>query len=641
MGQATPRPRQAAGTDVGEAPDERAEIAALRAERDRFRAIVERLPDGFLAIDREWRCTYMNAAAERQSGRRREDVVGVDLRSLSPGPEAAAFYAAYEKALREQVPVFFEAYFAPRRRWLDVEAIPAPDGLHITFRDVTARKAEERAVRESERLYRAIGESIDFGVWVCAPDGRNTYASESFLRLVGLTQQQCSDFGWGEVLHPDDAERTIAAWRECVRTGGSWDMEHRFRGVDGQWHPVLARGVPVRDDDGTILCWAGINLDIGRLKRAEQALLEADRRKDEFLAVLSHELRNPLAAIHNAQGLLQHAPPGGDQALRAGQVVERQLQHLNRLVDDLLDVSRISSGKLRLVRAPIDLGVIARRAVEDLRPLFERRGLALELREAGAACTVDGDAVRLAQVFGNLLFNSSKFTDPGGHVVLSVEREGAVVRGRVRDDGTGIGPEMLARLFRPFAQADRTLERSRGGLGLGLALVKGIVELHGGTVEAYSQGPGTGAELVVSLPAAADLPAPRAGRPQRRAGPQRRILLVEDNEDAGETLRELLAIYGHEVRLVRNGQAALEEVRRLRPEVLVCDLGLPGLDGYEVARRLRADPACAGMMLVALSGYASHGDVEEARAAGFDHHLAKPPDLAALQRLLATGAGPP
>jgi len=609
-------------------------VADLRAERDWLLSVVERLPDGFLALDHQWRCTYMNAAAERLSGRRRADVLGVDLRALRTGPEGDVFYRNYERALAERVPVSFEAFFAPRGRWLAVEAVPVPEGLHITVRDVTSRKAEERALRESERLYRAVGESIDFGVWVCAPDGRNTYASESFLKLVGQTQQQCSDFGWGAVLHPDDAERTIAAWRECVRTGGNWDIEHRFRGVDGRWHPVLARGVPVRDDDGAILCWAGINLDISHLKEAEDALREADRHKDEFLAILSHELRNPLAAMSSAQELLARAAPGSEQAERARQVVERQLQHLNRLVDDLLDVSRIASGKLRLVRAPLDLGAVARRAVEDLRPIFQRRGLVLELCEPAPGCTVDGDAVRLGQVFGNLLFNASKFTDPGGHVLVSVERRGAEVVARVRDDGAGMTAENLARIFRPFAQAERTLERSRGGLGLGLALVKGIVELHGGAVEARSQGPGSGSELSFSLPLAGEaaVASPVHGAP--RAAAVRRILLVEDNEDAGETLRELLLLHGHEVDLVRSGAAGLEAARRLRPEVVICDLGLPGIDGYEVARRLRADPACAGITLVALSGYASHGDVADARAAGFDHHLAKPPNLDVLQRLL-------
>ncbi|MBI5069523.1 MAG: PAS domain-containing protein [Deltaproteobacteria bacterium] len=628
------------GTPIAESARQPAEsgaetLAGLRAERDRLVSIIERLPDGFMAIDRAWRCTYMNAAAERLSGRRREDVLGVDLRTLRRDGAGDRFYAAYERAMDEQVASSFEGYYAPRGRWLGVDVVPVPEGVHVTFRDVTARKEAEKALRDSERIYRAIGESIDFGVWVCAPDGRNTYASESFLRLVGLTQQQCSDFGWGEVLHPDDAERTIAAWRECVRTGGTWDIEHRFRGVDGRWHPVLARGVAVRDDDGGILCWAGINLDIGRLKGAEEALRQADRHKDEFLAILSHELRNPLAAMHSAQDLLALAEPGSAQAARASGVLERQLQHLNRLVDDLLDVSRISSGKLRLLVAPADLGAIARRAVEDLRPLFHRLGLSLELREPGPGCTVEGDAVRLGQVFGNLLFNASKFTDPGGHVLVSVEREGDQVCGRVRDDGAGIAPEMLGRLFRPFAQAERTLERSSGGLGLGLALVKGIVELHGGTAEARSAGPGAGAEFLFRLPASPERSAAAPAPGSQGRGSRRRVLLIEDNEDAGETLRELLELQGHEVHLERHGRAGLEAARRLRPDVVVCDLGLPGIDGYEVARRLRADAALPRVTLVALTGYASHGDVAEARAAGFDHHLAKPPELAALERLLA------
>ncbi len=511
---------------------------------------------------------------------------------------------------------------------------PSSPGAESAFRS-DFRKAlrdTEEALRASERLYRAIGESIDYGVWVCDPDGRNTYASESFLKLVGMTQEQCSNFGWGDILRPDDAERTIAAWKECVRAGAVWDSEHRFRGVDGKWHPVLARGVPVRNEQREITCWAGINLDISRpkqtekrlreneqqlrdiidgspasivflkdlegrfitinkrlesllgmsreelrgktdyeifpretaeyyrehdrrivetgealmieevadledgkrhtflaskfplrdpsgrlygvgavsqdisqVKQAEDALreanarlTEADERRKDFLGVLSYELRNPLTPIRNSLYILDRAAPGGDQDRRARTVIDRQVSHLARLVDDLLDVTRISRGKVRLQRTRMDLTEAARRAVEDHRSLLE--DLDVQVQLPNEALWIDGDPTRLAQVIGNLLNNAAKFTPRQGRVSVSLTRiEGRAVL-EVADTGLGIAPETLERLFVPFAQAEQSLDRSRGGLGLGLALVKGMVELHGGEVSAQSGGPGKGARFTIRLP---------------------------------------------------------------------------------------------------------------------------------------------
>ncbi len=379
-------------------------------------------------------------------------------------------------------------------------------------------------------------------------------------------------------------------------------------------------------------------------RRAEEALAaanarlrEADQRKDEFLGVLSHELRNPLAPIGHAVHVLNHADPAGDAARRARRIVERQVRHLTRLVEDLLDVKRISAGKLRLRTGDLDLADPVREILEDLRPLFVQRGIGLSFREPGRPVPVRGDAARLAQVAGNLLQNALKFTDRGGSVSVAVQVREGRAHVLVRDDGAGMAPELLARLFEPFVQGESTIERSRGGLGLGLALVRGIVELHGGAVRARSGGPGRGAELDVELPIAE--PPARSGTsppPEGRSKGAKRVLLVEDNEDAASSLRDVLELSaGHEVRIAADGQRGLEAARALHPDVILCDLGLPVLDGYEVARRLRADGALRGATLVALSGYASPEDVERSRAAGFDHHVAKPPDLPALFRLIA------
>jgi PAS domain S-box-containing protein len=515
--------------------------------------------------------------------------------------------------------------------------------------EIIERKRSEEALQVSERLHRAIGESIEYGVWISAPDGRNTYASESFLKLVGLTQEQCSNFGWGDVLHPDDAERTMARWKECVRTGDKWDIEHRFRGVDGQWHPVLARGVPVRNERGEIDGWAGINLDISHLKQTEAdlrereaALREADQRKNEFLAGLSHELRNPLSPIANSLYILDHAAPGSDQARHAQAVIGRQVGQLSRLVDDLLDVTRVSHNKLSLQWQRLELNELVRRTVDDHRLQFDQNEVRLELFPAPEPVFVDGDRHRLAQIVGNLLQNAVKFTGLGGTTRVSVSTDTPAKRAvvRVADTGVGMAKEMLARLFQPFAQADSTLARNQGGLGLGLALVKGLVEMHGGDIEAHSAGPGQGAEFVVSLPLTlGEAPADRRAHSGAPApGGRRRVLIIDDNVDAADMLREALELSRHEVEVAYNGPTGIAKAREYRPEVVLCDIGLPGMDGYQVARTFKADEGLCSVFLVALTGYALTEDLAQAQEAGFDRHLAKPPSLEQIEELLGAYA---
>lgn len=396
---------------------------------------------------------------------------------------------------------------------------------------------------------------------------------------------------------------------------------------DGSTTHLLGNAAPLFDAGGKVRGAVGAFVDI-------TARVEADRQKDEFLAMLSHELRNPLAPILNGVAILERIGAPGGQAARATAIIERQARHMARLVDDLLDVTRISRGKLQLRCARMDLADAVRRTVEDHWSVFAARAVAVELRCPEEPIWVDGDATRIAQMVGNLLHNAEKFTDPGGRVVVSAERSPSAALVRVRDDGVGIPPDLLGSLFSPFRQADHTLERSRGGLGLGLALVKGIAELHGGTVQAHSAGPGTGAEFAVSLPLASE-GAARSEPPARQGFRRRRVLVIEDNVDAGETLRDLLELDGHEVRVETDALRSLETAARVRPDVVLCDIGLPGIDGYEIARRLRASPATRGATLVALTGYASPDDVERAAAAGFDHHLGKPPDLARLAAILA------
>jgi signal transduction histidine kinase/CheY-like chemotaxis protein len=375
------------------------------------------------------------------------------------------------------------------------------------------------------------------------------------------------------------------------------------------------------------------------LRQTKERLEEIDRRKDEFLGMLSHELRNPLAPIRNAVYVLDHVDPAGEQARRARGVIDRQSAQLTRLVDDLLDVTRIAHGKVELRRGRVDLAQLVRRAGEDHGGPMRERGLEFVVEVPDEPMWVDGDAVRLVQIVGNLLHNSAKFTSPGGRVTLALERIRGAAEIHVRDTGAGIEPELLAQLFEPFVQAERTLARTSGGLGLGLPLVKGFAEMHGGSVRAASAGPGQGAELVVRLPLAEEAAAPlRAGARPRGEGHSLRVLVVDDNRDGAETLAELVEMFGHAVEIADDGPAALATARARRPDVVLCDIGLPGMSGYDVARALRADPANAAVQLVAVSGYAQPGDLRRAAEAGFDRHVAKPLNPEEFERLLADGA---
>ena len=380
--------------------------------------------------------------------------------------------------------------------------------------------------------------------------------------------------------------------------------------------------------------------DVTARRAAEDALHETLRRRDDFLGVLSHELRNPLSPIRNGLYLLRRAIPESDGAHKAMAVIERQVGHLTRIVDDLLDVTRIARGKLQLQRRIQDVAEIVRRTLDDHRAAFDAAGVALECR-VGPDCFADVDATRIAQVLGNLLGNALKFTPQGGRVRVELVPGGGLLTLLVRDSGAGIEPELTRHLFQPFSQGPQTLARTAGGLGLGLATVRGIMELHGGSAAIDSRGPGLGTEVRVVLPQAAppaDLHGRAAAAAAPSAAPHRRVLVIDDNHDAATSLRDVLEHRGHEARAAFDAAGGIEVARAFRPEIVVCDIGLPGSDGYAVARTLRGDRATCGALLIALSGYARPEDVERSLQAGFDRHLAKP---ATVERLEALFAGAP
>lgn len=412
-------------------------------------------------------------------------------------------------------------------------------------------------------------------------------------------------------------------------------MEFRIRKANGQYRWFLARALPVLDDEVNVARWFGTFTDVNEerqraedLRQVAAKLSDADRRKDEFLAMLAHELRNPLAPISNTLHLLQ-STENDPERVASLDMMERQVGQLVRLVDDLLDVSRISRGKIELRREPVDLNRIISDAVEAARPSCGDGGVELTVKTPDKPLVLEGDPTRLTQAIGNLLNNGCKFTDPGGSIEVSVEGDDLEARIKIRDTGIGIDPEQLPHIFDIFVQADTSLERRISGLGIGLTLVKSLIEKHGGTVEAYSEGLKKGSEFVVRLPIlgkSEDLPEePMRNEPAKvRAG--RRVLVVDDNVDSAESLLLLLEIFGHEVKMVHDGLAAVETAASFRPEVVLLDIGLPKLNGYEVAQRIRQESWGNDVELIALTGWGQEEDRRRSREAGFNHHLVKPVD---------------
>lgn len=508
-------------------------------------------------------------------------------------------------------------------------------------------EAAARALRESEDRLRLAIDSAAMGTWDFNPiTGALTWGKRCRAIFGVPAEAPVSYEAFRAAVHADDRERTHRVVQKALdpASGGSYVIEYRIiRASDGVERWVAARGQAYFDDSGRAVRFSGTVLDITERKHAEEALREADRRKDDFMAMLAHELRNPLAPIRNAFQAVRLK--GADPAIRewAEGVIERQVRHMARLVDDLMDVSRISRGKVRLYWEDLDLCRLVRTAAEDQRSPLEAAGLRLELNVPPRPIWVRGDATRLAQVVSNLLTNAGKFTDSGGRVTVQLDLDAAGKEATVRvgDTGIGIEPDMLPRLFDRFSQAERSRDRSRGGLGLGLALVRGLVELHGGRVQGKSAGPGRGAEFTVWLPTAPR----RAATTERIAAvdvlavTRRRILIIEDNQDTAASLRLLLELYGHEAQLAHTGPAGVDLARTFRPDVVLCDIQLPGMDGLEVARVLRQDPATAAAQLIAVSGHAFQLDTQANSTCGFDLFLTKPVDLEELRRILSGANG--
>ncbi|QJR12962.1 Sensor histidine kinase RcsC [Usitatibacter rugosus] len=512
-----------------------------------------------------------------------------------------------------------------------------PEELVANARALLRMRRAEKRLHQAESRFREMSESIGDVFWILDPvEMKFDYVSPAFETMWGRTVTDVmGDIDvWLDAIHPDDRKGALASTRQLVDMG-TYNEEYRIRRPDKSERWIAVRGFPMRNA-GTERRVAGVAQDITERKNAEAALLALDHRKDEFLAMLAHELRNPLGPIRNAVEILRIAPSERTEMhAKAREMIGRQVSHLARLVDDLLDVSRITQGKIALQIAPVRLEAVVHAALEMARPAIDANGLQVTVSLADEPLWIHADAVRLTQVIGNLLNNAAKFTPPGGHITLRGERRGDEVAIVVEDTGIGMASDLLPHVFELFAQGDRTLERTRGGLGVGLALVRRLVAMHGGSVKASSAGQGQGSRFEVLLPLMkTPAEASPGSAPARPAFVPRKILVVDDSRDSAEALAVLLEQSGHQVVAAFSAREALVKAKAFVPDVVFLDIGLPEMDGYSLARKMREMPETKSARILALTGYGQVEHREHALASGFDDHLTKPFDPAQLSQVI-------
>ncbi|GAB3436349.1 PAS domain S-box protein [Massilia solisilvae] len=625
---------------------QRHEAQERQAAEERSRNILESMSEGFLALDREWRVTYANRAAEEVAQMSREEMAGAVFWELFPHVRGTVREQAYRRTAAERVRTRIEAYLDPHGRWFEINSFPTPDGgIALYFRDETERRRAEEDIR---RLAALADQSSDF-IGLFTPDAGGIYLNPAGRALAGLARDANIE-AWR--LLDFVAQDSRDFFRHEVLTAltgpaAQWEGELRFaRAGGGGTFPVYFKGFVVRDAAGHHLGMATITRDITGQKAAEDELRrvaadlsEADHRKSEFLATLAHELRNPLAPIRTGLDLLRIGGGNAETAERVHDMMERQLGHLIHLVDDLLDIARITRGKIELKKEPVDLRAVVATALETSAAMIEGSGHTLSVQLPDEPLMLAADVTRLVQVLSNLLNNAAKYTPAGGHVGLKAWREDGQAVIEVSDSGVGIPPEALGAVFEMFTQVRGSVDRAQGGLGIGLSLVRRLVELHGGQVSAASAGRGKGSTFTVRLPlrqaqaGAAGAAASPAGH-ERDARPLR-VLVVDDNADAAESLAELLGLLGHTVRVAHDGPQGYQLAREFLPDLVFLDIGLPGMSGHEVARAIRRTSGLEHVVLIALTGWGAARDMARSHEAGFDQHLTKPVSFEALEQAFA------
>ncbi|HLL77154.1 MAG TPA: PAS domain S-box protein, partial [Pyrinomonadaceae bacterium] len=635
---------------------------ALRANEEQFRAVAETAPDAIITIDEESTILFANQSTRKIFGYHREELRGRPLTTLMP------------EYLRRLHQAGVKRFVETGQRHISWEAVELP-GLHkdghevpleISFsefftkgkrhftgvvRDITERKRSQEALRESERQLRILADAVPQLVWMAEPDGHIFWYNQRWYDYTGTSPEQMDGWGWQSVHDPEMLPRVVERWRASLETGEPFEMEFPLKGADGEFRWFLTRVNPLRDSHGRIVRWFGTNTDIDEQRRTAEELREANRLKDEFLATVSHELRTPLTAILGWAQLLRAGQFDEKSATSALETIERNARSQSQLIDDLLDVSRIITGKLRLDVRQVDPASFIESAVEALRPAAEAKNVRIQKVMDTGVVSVAGDPARLQQVVWNLLSNAIKFTPKGGRVQVRLERINSHIEIAISDTGAGIKREFLPHVFERFRQADQRTTRQHGGLGLGLAIVRHLVELHGGTVLAESPGEGQGATFVVNLPivpvyqknnlAERVHPAARDTLPSYDC-PERldrlKVLVVDDELDTRELFRVGISQCGAEVVTAGSAREALEAIEEMRPDLLISDIGMPGEDGYELIRKVRALPAERGGKIpaIALTAYARTEDRLRALRAGYQMHVSKPVELAELVAVMAS-----
>ncbi len=504
--------------------------------------------------------------------------------------------------------------------------------------DVTEQVRAQRALRDSEAKFRTIADTMPQMVWAATPKGENEYSNQRWREFCGVSEHDILGHRWEPLIEPGDLPVLLKNWQHSLRTGDRFELEHRILHRSGNYRWVLNRALPVRNDDGDIVRWMGTVTDIHDQRLLAEELKLSNSRKDEFLAMLAHELRNPLAPISTAAQLLKLSLNDPKRIVHASDVIGRQVRHMTELVDDLLDVSRVNRGLVELERNAVDIKTVIYDAIEQAKPLIERKNHTLVTRLGSVQAHVTGDRKRLVQVMANLLTNAAKYTPESGVISVTADIADGRVTLTVEDNGIGIEAGLLPHIFELFTQARRTPDRAQGGLGLGLALVRSMIAHHDGTVEARSPGLALGSTFIVTLPCHA-LPAQEreTGEPQPAAikpGGARRIMIVDDNRDAAESLGLLLSLAGHETIVAHSAGEAVRRSADAAIDVYILDIGLPDFDGYALLKTLRTLPVGAYATMIALSGYGQGQDIEASRRAGFDHHLVKPVEVGRLHELL-------
>jgi PAS domain S-box-containing protein len=499
------------------------------------------------------------------------------------------------------------------------------------------RDAAQRQIQVGEQRLRIALEAARLGTWEYLVESEELITSAQCKAIYGLQATDTfkySDFLAAIVL--DQRERVQNSAEQALLASTDYKEQYEVRWPDGTLHWVLAYGRPLADESGMTTRMVGVSLDVTESVHFREALELADRRKDEFLATLAHELRNPLAPIRQAVKVARSDAASAAQRSWGLNVIDRQASHMAVLLDDLLDISRITRSQLALQKDWIDIGSVVEAAIETAQPMITAKGQRVRLKEPADSATVFVDPVRTAQMLSNLLINAAKYSESGGEIVLSVELESDFVKFRVQDNGIGIAPDMLGRIFEMFTQVENDRTRSGGGLGIGLALVQGLAQLHGGNVIASSAGLGKGSEFLISLPRNMNSGiATIASPPLAAHATSRRILIADDNQDAMETLKLLLEMDGHEIQTAPDGEAALALAEQMVPEIMLLDLGMPGLNGFELAARVRERPWGNQVKIIAITGWGQAEDRRRSVEAGFNHHLTKPIEFEALRELLS------